>query len=755
MRTLLTLAISFFFISSVAQPGSGKCLEFNGSSSYVSIGSINLSSSAITLQTWVWVDAFKTGSPGITSVMGTETTNNSAFVRIGDAGIPSNKPQFVLRINSTQVKLNANSTLSANRWYHLAATYDGSALRMYINGVLDATLSSTGSFTANDVFALGRNYENARVLDGKLDEAMIFNTALSETTIREWMCKKLTSAHPNYSNLVAYWPLDEGTGTTTTDASSNSYNGTLTSSPTWRNSGAPLGDVSIYDYSTSFALGLASQSGDSMGFTSTATSTGAHVYRVDSVHYVTDAPAPLLYLDSTHYWGIFTLSSTPYTVGFDYNGSPLLSSISDCNLGIAQRANGGAAAWTNQTIGNVNYTANLLEFNATGTNEFSAAASINGPHSFTNGSSATLCHGDSNGTAAVSVSGGLGPYSFTWDNGNTDSVNANVSAGFHVFTVTDANGCTSTDSAEVEQPLPISGNGGTTNSTCLLTANGVATSAASGGTAPYTYLWNNPAQSTTSSASLLFPGTYVLTITDANGCTSSFSYTVMSTGPDPLLELGPADSNVCEGTIFGLTGQISGGPITSYVWNTGVTGAIQVVNSPGVYSLTVTNNAGCSAIDSIQIAMVEPQQVSLPATAQGVGSVNVSASAGFTFYEWSTGETTQTISIENTGTYSVTATDTNGCQSADTISVTITPAGLVDAPVGLWNIYPNPAQDIVMIAGPSKGIVAIINTQGAMVLSLPLIDSVTELDLSLLPAGLYSVMVSNEQHSETRRLAVL
>lgn len=204
MKKITTLLVAFLISSLLFAQGSGKMLDFNGSSSYVDCGTLNISGSALTLQTWVKVDAFKTVSPFISTVMGTETPGVShAQVRMGDGGLAANKVQFILLIGGTNHKLNGVQGLNTNTWYHIAATYDGANMKIFINGELDAQQARTGSVAGNSTFRLGYNYGFDRVLDGKMDEVSVFTSALSQTTIRDWMCKKISVSHPNYSTLTA------------------------------------------------------------------------------------------------------------------------------------------------------------------------------------------------------------------------------------------------------------------------------------------------------------------------------------------------------------------------------------------------------------------------------------------------------------------------------------------------------------------------------------------------------------------------
>jgi hypothetical protein len=754
MRNLYSvLVVLFLSFSGFAQSGSGKMLEFNGSSSYVSCGSINLSGNQITIQGWIKVTQFKTASPYISSFLGCEQTGSHAAVRFGDGTLAANKAQFILLFGTNHVKLYGNTGLDANKWYHIAATYDGSTMKLYINGVLDASLAQTGSFTSTSTFEIGRNYENGRVLKGFIDEGSVFTTALSQATIRNWMCKKITSQHPNYSSLKAYYPLNEGSGTSTEDASSNAYNGTLTSSPTWKNSGAPIGDRSKHMYSAAYNLGISHPQGDSINFTHlTGSTTGAHIYRVDSVPYNTTAPAPLQYLDSSHYWGIFVMGTSTYLTAYYYNGNTIISNSDDCFIGMAKRNDGSVASWANQSFTSVNYSSEIVGWTGTSTQEYITAISAIGPHTFSFSPTEPSCHGNSGGAVTISVSGGLSPYTYAWANGSTTATANNLSAGYHVFTVTDANGCVSEDSFLLTEPTVVGVNPTITAASCKLVSDGSITAVASGGSgAGYTYLWSTG--STSATVSSLATGSYTVTVSDGAGCSDDYELLVGSVGPDPKPNLGP-DTNVCGTKVFGLTAKVTNGPATAYNWSTGETGAIKVVNASGTYILTVTNSAGCKGIDTIVVTYVTPVQVDLGANTSGVGSKTLDAGT-FVSYNWSTGATTQTIKVTSSGTYSVTVTDENGCESTDEITVTITPAGIeYRVSNSGWSIWPNPAQNTVNIErltnSETKYAVSIYDLSGRILLKSDGLNSdQSAIDITAIQNGKYFLRATNDLQTVT------
>lgn len=224
-RHALALLLAMGGGTLAAQAQTNNALLFNGSSKYVQANTVSLNTATgLSLEGWVKVTAFKTTSPYISSIMGIEDGNLAAMLRFGDATIPASKMQFILTVGTLQYKVTSVASFTANTWYHVAGTYDGTTMKMYINGVLDNSTAVTGTSAATGTFYLGRNYEPIRTLNGSLDELRVWSRPLTAAELVANSCAVSATA----TGLEAYWRLDEGTGLVAADLTGHGHAGTLT-----------------------------------------------------------------------------------------------------------------------------------------------------------------------------------------------------------------------------------------------------------------------------------------------------------------------------------------------------------------------------------------------------------------------------------------------------------------------------------------------------------------------------------------------
>ncbi|MTB53318.1 hypothetical protein [Lewinella sp. W8] len=234
-----------------------------------------------------------------------------------------------------------------------------------------------------------------------------------------------------------------------------------------------------------------------------------------------------------------------------------------------------------------------------------------------------LCNGGSEGSLVPQIANGTEPFTYQWSNGFTERVNPGLSAGPYSVTVTDANGATGEGSFTLTEPTLLTAlTVVDSNVTCNGVFDGGATAAGSGGTMPYSYLWNNGA--TTAAITGVGAGTYSVTVTDANGCEATSSATI--TEPMLLMATTVVDSNVtCNGFADGgASASAAGGTISySYRWSNGATTAAITGVMAGTYSVTVTDANGCEATSSATITEPAPLTVSFT-----TGGLEVAGDAG-------------------------------------------------------------------------------------------------------------------------------
>lgn len=293
------------------------------------------------------------------------------------------------------------------------------------------------------------------------------------------------------------------------------------------------------------------------------------------------------------------------------------------------------------------------------------------------------CYGSSDGSIDISVLGGTLPYSYLWSNSNTTQDITNVSANSYNVVITDSNACTQTQNFSVNQPSsPLTIVTNPTDVNCKNGSDGYIESFVSGGTPPYSYVWSN--SPITPAVYNLSAGTYTLTVTDANLC-SSFSGAIVN---EPVSEL-IVNSTIIDASCYGyLDGEISltiSGGTQPYYFNWGNQNEILLSNSgqtlydlgQGNYFIRVRDKNSC--INEQILTVNEPLMLIASTTINNLlcfndstGAVDLLISGGtspFT-YLWSNGETTEDLINIDAGTYEYLATDFNSCAISGVVDIT-------------------------------------------------------------------------------------
>jgi hypothetical protein len=321
------------------------------------------------------------------------------------------------------------------------------------------------------------------------------------------------------------------------------------------------------------------------------------------------------------------------------------------------------------------------------------------------------CAGAGNGTAGIAVTGGTAPYTYLWGNGETTSRAVGLPAGTTTVAITDANGCKSFTQVTIDEPAEIVVETTKKDVKCNGETNGEATVAATGGTGALSYSWSNGA--TTANVTGLAAGTYTVTVTDASGCVETAQVDVAQ--PLALAITSNSSANVLPYTVGGTgTGtavaNVSGGSgagTYTYAW-TGPAGFTAGPSAQasfilllwgGDYVVTVTDQNGCSATDTVTVGGAGPR----PDNIEDLRSIGLSE----------------------------------------------------------FSVQPNPNNGVfslkAVLSSPDVLTMEVMNVNGQVVerqSTGSVLETETQFNLERLPAGLYLIRVSTSKGSGTARVVI-
>jgi hypothetical protein len=378
-----------------------------------------------------------------------------------------------------------------------------------------------------------------------------------------------------------------------------------------------------------------------------------------------------------------------------------------------------------------------------------------------------------NGAFTVVATGGSGNYTYSDGIGfNNNGVFSNLPAGTYQVTATDDNtGCNGTIQITITDNIPdmiITELSNNPNSSCT-SPNGAFTIEASGSVSPY--LYDNGLSTNTDGVFTGLPaGTYSVTVTAANGCSESMVVTVDNNTPviDVLITNNTPNTS-CSIPNGSFTLSASGGTAPYTYSGAGVTNNNGIFTglTGGNYSVTVTDDVGCSNVISVTIinnqdtlSLTTSSTMASSATAaDGSASVTVSGGTAPYSYSWSNGATTQTINNIPSGTYTVEVTDLNGCSATASV--------FVDFVVAISDIFSD--MDIQLYPNPTNGVftlhidildkkpitITVINTKGETIFSED-IGSMgnisTQFDWRDYADGLYIMRITCGNYSAVKKI---
>ncbi|MEL1242833.1 T9SS type A sorting domain-containing protein, partial [Flavobacterium sp. DGU11] len=425
------------------------------------------------------------------------------------------------------------------------------------------------------------------------------------------------------------------------------------------------------------------------------------------------------------------------------------------------------------------------------------------------------CFNGTNGSATVTPTGGTGTYSYSW---NTTPVQetataTGLAAGSYTVVVTDDNGCSITETIAITQPEVLATTMAQTNVSCFNGTNGSATVTPTGGTGAYTYSWSTVPEQTTATATGLAAGLYIVTVTDANGCTATVNFTITQP-PAIIIGTQPEDSIVTVGdnTTFIIAAEnadtyqwqlstngtdwndiTDGGTSPAYSGastNTLSLAGIPLVNDGDLYRLILVNGADCATISSTAMLTVinglEAVDDDFSATIinEGVGGIAGDLTLNDMFNSAPVNDNDVIITIINNGglagltvsangiasvtgtatagTYTVTysicdAVNATNCDTAEATIVVAPPLKTEGFDITKIDVYPNPATTEVFIKIPTFGSqknlkVTVFDIHGRLIKEQLLNAEIEKVNISTLEDGVYIFNISCDGGSISKKI---
>ncbi|WP_185154228.1 T9SS type A sorting domain-containing protein [Fulvivirga sp. M361] len=377
------------------------------------------------------------------------------------------------------------------------------------------------------------------------------------------------------------------------------------------------------------------------------------------------------------------------------------------------------------------------------------------------------CAGDGNGSISLDVSGGTGPYTYLWSNGQTEATATELVEGEYSVTISDAKDCSITSEtftivapaslmfSEPEMMSP----------SCHDASDGSIKISTSGGSGSYTYLWSNG--ETEAIATELVEGEYSVTVTDIKDCSiTSEAFALLAPTPVILSEYEVVSLS-CHGESDGrVSTTISGGtgPYT-YLWSNGHTEATATALSEGDYTVTVTDAKGCVFISDV-FNLTEPAPLvatlSVDDLTEGADLVvEVSGGNSPYNYRWLPEHNEAVLENAAAGEYSVTVSDTNGCTfllENIVVEANVT-TSLEGQAISSFSVYPNPVEDhmTIQFSEPAPKLpwqFSLINSAGKKLWETSAYGTGTRIDVSEVASGTYYLVIVGEGQSIIRKVLI-
>ncbi|PCH95279.1 MAG: hypothetical protein COB85_04680 [Bacteroidetes bacterium] len=286
------------------------------------------------------------------------------------------------------------------------------------------------------------------------------------------------------------------------------------------------------------------------------------------------------------------------------------------------------------------------------------------------------CPNGSDGSANLTTNGGIIPYGFLWSTLETTEDITGLSEGQYSVIVTDSNGCIANDTVIINDPdTLIAATSILTEISCTGVCDGSITANGTGGTSPYTYVWDGGLGAGQTHFGQVCDGTYNVTITDNNNCTGTDSLVI--TDPPQLTTSMTSLDVSCNGLGDGSASVTPSGGTSpyNYLWSIAQTTSTASNLFPGNYSVNVSDNNGCVATALATIN--EPTALNLSVSfedatcgnSNGSAIATVTGGTGAYTYSWTSGGSSSSESGLAIGSFTVNILDANNCFITDTIEI--------------------------------------------------------------------------------------
>ncbi|MCD4788575.1 MAG: hypothetical protein K8R37_01145, partial [Bacteroidales bacterium] len=206
LNKLTMLLMALTMSTSLMAQGGSTCAHFDGTNDYLSLGGNYYQYNAFTTELWVYATDWTPSSDQIIITTNTDGGGEGWKIELQPSSV-----RFYLVADNTKNITVSTSSLETG-WHHIAATYDGANMNLWVDGNLNATTAQTGNvvYPSSQTTLIGTHSDLTEDFNGYMDEIRFWNVALSQSQIQEWMNQPIISGHApaNVSNLRGYYKLD-------------------------------------------------------------------------------------------------------------------------------------------------------------------------------------------------------------------------------------------------------------------------------------------------------------------------------------------------------------------------------------------------------------------------------------------------------------------------------------------------------------------------------------------------------------------